>query len=328
MLIKGGMDMIPYIDLHCDTLMEAWLQKKQTILEFPEAMIDVKRLKQGGCKAQFFAIFMLTEDMKQKSGVLVDDDCYIAALRDIFLRSCGDDLAPAGSMEELRSNEAEGKISGILTLEDGRAVNGSLEKLEAFYQMGIRLISLTWNFENCFGYPNSGDSRIMERGLKPFGRDAVCRMQELGMLVDVSHLSDGGFRDVAVLAKKPFVASHSNCRALNPHSRSMTDEMIRTLADHGGVMGVNFAPGFLTADPASRVSRVEDLVRHVQHMVNVGGLEIAAVGSDLDGITGQLEIGSADNMPLLFDALDRAGFSDDAIEKIACLNAERVWMSL
>ena len=311
-----------YMDLHCDTLLKAWQHHKTNILEFPEAMIDLRRLKQGGCGVQFFAIFMLTEKMKQEDGVTADDETYIAGLREIFLNSCGDLLAPAGNLDDVRRNGE--KISGILTLEDGRVVDGSMENLERFYKMGIRLISLTWNYENCFGYPNSRDPAVMERGLKPFGREAVGRMNELGMLVDVSHLSDGGFWDVAETSKKPFVASHSNCRALNPSPRSMTDDMIRTLADHGGVMGVNFARLFLNQDPNNPVSRVEDLVRQLTHMIRVGGEGVAAIGSDLDGISGPLEIGSPDQMPLLFQALDRAGFTERQIENIAWNNTERV----
>ena len=101
-------------------------------------------------------------------------------------------------------------------------------------------------------------------------------MNELGMIVDVSHLSDGGFRDVAALCKKPFVASHSNCRSINPHPRSMTDEMIRTLADKGGVMGVNFGPEFLTGDVKAKESRTEALVAQLRHMMNVGGEDCPA----------------------------------------------------
>lgn len=311
-----------YMDLHCDTLSEAWLKKKKDILDFPEAMLDLRRLKQGGCGVQFFAIFMLTEQMKREAGVTADDETYIAGLAEIFRNSCGEQMAPAGNLADIARNGD--KISGILTLEDGRAVNGSMENLERFYRMGIRLITLTWNFENCFGYPNSRDPAVMERGLKPFGREAVARMNELGMLVDVSHLSDGGFWDVAQVSKKPFAASHSNCRALNPNPRSMTDHMIRTLADHGGVMGVNFERSFLTEDLHNPVSRVEDLVRQLTHMIQVGGEDIAAIGSDLDGIGGPLEIGSPAQMPLLFQALERAGFPERQIEKIAWGNAARV----
>ena len=312
--------MIPYVDFHCDTLMRAWQVQAKELSVLPEAMVDVERLEKAGCAAQFFAVFMMPQPAEPNS----DDDGYIDALLQIFRNSLGEKLALARNLQDYRRNREAGKISGFLTLEDGRAVGGSMERLERFYEEGIRLITLTWNYVNCFGSPNAADPAMMSQGLTVFGKDAVCRMQELGMLVDVSHLSDGGFWDVAKLCQKPFVASHSNCRALNPHPRSMTDEMIRALADRGGIMGVNFCPGFLGKDIDRTDSRVEDLVRHLRHMVNVGGLECAAVGSDLDGIEGELEIGSADQMPLLFQTMERAGFHESEIEQIAWKNAERV----
>lgn len=313
--------MVPYIDLHCDTLYEAWCKKRQNISDFPQAMVDVNRLQQGGCMAQFFAIFMLQEDDQEKYQTNISDDDYIASLREIFRNSS---TAFAGNLSEIQRNRQQGNLSGLLTLEDGRAVDGSMEKLEMFYEMGIRLISLTWNYANCFGFPNSFDPDAMAKGLTKFGKDAVVRMQELGMLVDVSHLSDGGFWDVAELCKKPFIASHSNCRSLSPHARNMTDEMIKTLADHGGIMGLNFCPEFLTSDITNKESRIEDMLRQLRHMVNIGGEDIAAIGTDLDGIDGRLEIGRAEDTPRLFEAMDRAGFSDRLIEKIAWKNAWRV----
>ena len=312
--------MIPYIDFHCDTLMRAWELQAAEISKLPDAMLDVERLKKSGCMAQFFAIFMMPQPVTPDA----DDDGYIEKLLDIFAASCHGALAPAKNLQEYRKNRTDGKISGFLTLEDGRAVNGSMEKLERFYQMGIRLITLTWNYVNCFGSPNSFDPAIMAQGLTPFGKDGVRRMQELGMLVDVSHLSDGGFWDVVDLTTEPFIASHSNCRALNPHPRSMTDEMIRTLADRGGIMGINFSPLFLRQDIHDPGSRIADMVRHLRHMVQVGGMECAAIGSDLDGIEGDLEIGSAGKMPLLFQAMEQAGFHEREIELIAWKNAERV----
>ncbi len=312
--------MIPYIDFHCDTLMRAWELGASSLNVLPEAMVDVERLEKSGCLAQFFAIFMMPHPVEPGS----DDDGYIEALLKIFHNSLDEKLAPARNLQDYRRNREEEKISGFLTLEDGRAVNGSMERLERFYEQGIRLITLTWNYVNCFGSPNSFDSAVMAQGLTPFGKDAVRRMQELGMLVDVSHLSDGGFWDVAELCREPFVASHSNCRALNPHPRSMSDEMIRALADQGGIMGVNFSPLFLRQDIHDPDSRIADMVRHLRHMVLVGGLECAAVGSDLDGICGDLEIGSADRMPLLFQAMEQAGFHESEIEQIAWKNAERV----
>lgn len=312
--------MIPYIDLHCDTLHRAWVLQAQDVTSLQGSMVDVERLEKGGCMAQFFSVFMVPQPIEPDS----DDDGYINALLEIFHASLSDKLALAKNLQDYRRNREAGKISGFLTLEDGRAVRGSMERLDRFYERGIRLITLTWNYANCFGSPNSFDAAVMEQGLTPFGKDAVRRMQELGMLVDVSHLSDGGFWDVVELCKEPFLASHSNCRALNPRPRSMSDEMIRVLADRGGVMGVNFCPYFLTADIYDRMSRVEDLVRQLRHMVNVGGIECPAIGSDLDGIEGEFELGSTDQMPLLFRAMERAGFHESEIERIAWKNAERI----
>lgn len=133
----------------------------------------------------------------------------------------------------------------MLTVEDGRMVNGSFDRLEQLAKTGVRAIALTWNFENCFGAPNSRDPKIMSKGLSAFGKEAIEAMNELGILVDVSHLSDGGFYDVAKISKKPFVATHSDCRALAAHPRNLTDDMIRLLAQKGGVSGINFAPAFL-----------------------------------------------------------------------------------
>lgn len=317
-----------YIDMHCDTLMTAWRKGAKTVYELEGTHADVKRLLAGGCKAQFFAIYMPSIDWVPKLGdQYPGDDGYIAALYELYqntVREHGDTVACAKTVAEIEANDAAGKLSAVLTMEDGRAVLGSMERLEKYYGMGVRALSLTWNHENCFGFPNSRDSAAMAKGLKPFGKDAIVRMNELGMVVDVSHLSDGGFWDVVELSRKPFVATHSNCRVLNPHPRSMTDEMIRALADKGGCMGVNFAPGFLTQDLEQKDSTIEMLVAHLRHMVNTGGIGCAAVGTDFDGIGGDLEINSADKMPQLFIALEKAGFSAGEIEKIACGNVERV----
>lgn len=203
-------------------------------------------------------------------------------------------------------------------------MDGRMENLDRFYGMGIRLISLTWNAPNCFGAPNGSTG-----GLTPFGREAVSHMNRLGMLVDVSHLSDRGFSEVAELCKregKPFVASHSNCRALTLHSRNLTDEMIRAVADCGGVIGVNFGPEFLEQGQPRfrRESRGAAIAAHLRHMIRVGGVGCAAIGTDFDGISGRLEIGSAERMPLLFEALEREGFTQDETEGIAFRNVERV----
>ena len=195
------------------------------------------------------------------------------------------------------------------------------------------LRNLTWNSRMAarnrpavkVRYPNSFEAKEMEKGLTEFGKEALPYMEDLGMLVDVSHLSDGGFWDVAHLSRRPFIAAHSNCRTLNPHPRSMTDEMIRVLADQGGVMGLNFCPAFLTGDVEQNNCSVDALADQLRHRINVGGLECAAIGTDFDGIGGDLEIPSADHMPIFFDALLRRGFTPYELDRICYLNVERVF---
>ena len=317
-----------YIDLHCDTLMEAFLAGKTDLGRLEKTSVDLERLKKGNCAAQFFAIFLPSMKFKEKLGDKIpDDETYIKALHGILMNTIDrypEDIAFAGNATQLAENQRAGKVSAFLTIEDGRSVNGDMANLERYYGMGVRLISLLWNHANCFGYPNSTDPEIMGRGLTDFGKDAVVRMNELGMLVDVSHLSDGGFWDVAEISRKPFVASHSNCRALGVHQRNLTDEMIRALADKGGVAGINFASQFLTKDVSCDLSRIEDLVAHACHLKNKGGIECVALGTDFDGISCRLEVTGPDQMYRLFDAMKKAGFTEGELEKFAYQNARRV----
>ncbi len=318
----------PYIDLHCDTLYHAFFRGEKSVTDLPSAMADVRKLTAGGCGAQLFAVFLPTyEDAAEEASRYPGDEAYIQALQDIFYRTLSENeeiLGRTESLSDFLRNRSEGKISAILSMEDGRAAAGRTENLERLYRMGIRVLGLLWNAPNCFGYPNSPDPEIMNRGLTDFGKEAIPYLESLGIGIDVSHLSDGGFWDVAALARKPFFATHSNCRALNPHPRSMTDEMIRALAEHGGVMGVNFYGAFLHADTERLDSTVDGIARQLRHRINAGGLECAAIGTDFDGIHGGLEIPDASRMPDLFEALADRGFTDNELEHITHLNAERV----
>lgn len=318
-----------FVDMHCDTLMQAHFSKTPSLSELPKAMVDVKRMKEGGALAQFFAIFLPPVGAEKMLGLdkpIVDEE-YIADLAQIFnqtMKDCADVIAPARNLNDILANEKNGKMSGILAIEDGRSVLGKLENIDRYYDMGVRYISLTWNHENCFGFPNSKDPEIMAKGLTPFGKEAVSYMFEKGILVDVSHLSDGGFKDVAALATKPFVATHSNLRSLSPHQRNLTDDMFKTLASKGGVAGINFGPEFLNADVTCKDSTVDLMSQHIRKMISIGGEEAVALGSDFDGIGGNLEINEISKMHLLFDRLAKDGLSQETIEKIAYKNVLRV----
>jgi membrane dipeptidase len=186
--------------------------------------------------------------------------------------------------------------------------------------LGVRLITLTWNFPNEIGFPNC-QNEYMNKGLTEFGKEVVYEMNKLGMVIDVSHLSDGGFYDVANLSSKPFVASHSNSRSIRSHTRNLTDDMIRTLAEKGGVTGINFCAAFLGS---SRDGRIDDMVEHIKHLRNIGGIDVIALGSDFDGIGNDVEIKDSSEMNKLAYELSKQGFNDDEIEKIFFKNALRV----
>lgn len=321
-----------YIDLHCDTLCMAFETKDKNIYDRPQFMVDINRLKKACAKAQFFAIYMPPQEWIHNIKAGCTDDEFIDDLYDTLCKAIAqhpDDIAWAKSAVDMENNCKNGKVSAFLTIEDGRSVNGNFEKFDKYYDMGVRLVSLTHNFENCFGYPNSTDSKIMSAGLKPFGREAVEYMNDKGIIIDVSHLSDGGFWDVMELSKKPIVASHSCARALTPHQRNLTDDMIKAMANKGGVCGINFCPVFVTDEDYTKCdymehSKLEDIVRHVMHLYNVGGSDFVAIGTDFDGIGGKLDIAGVQDMDKLFDALLKNGMNSTDVEKIAYKNAERL----
>lgn len=319
-----------FADLHCDTLLSVLTQNgvSPEHLWKNQGHLDLTRLLGAGAAIQFFAIFLPPIERLAAAGYSHEFTCVQDAcqLLDQALTLKPDSVRLALTAEDLHRNLHSGCASAIRTVEDGRLVDGSLHNLDRLFTMGIRLITLTWNYANCFGYPNSTSSAEMSRGLTDFGKEAVLHMNELGILVDVSHLSDGGFWDVQKIAKKPFIASHSNARALCPHPRNLTDDMIRALGNAGGVIGLNFCPSFLETAPEGETPRstIAALLRHARHLANVGGIDCVAIGSDFDGISGELEISGVQDMPNLLEQLATAGFTSGDIDKIALQNVTRV----
>ena len=316
------------IDMHCDTLMRAYFRDKDDLFTCPEFDLDISRMIESGMMAQFFAIFVpSTKEYARYEKEYKGDDEYIDKCASIFnhtVQKHADVLAKATSAKEILDNYAGHKVSAILTMEDGVAVQGDMNKLDYFHSLGVRALSLTWNYENCFGYPNSKDPEIMQKGLKDFGKEAVKHMQEIGMLVDVSHLSDGGFYDVYKLSKVPFIATHSNARALCNHSRNMTDDMILKLHEKGGVMGINICPDFLDDTPGNKDSKISRLCDMIEHEKEIAGIEVCAIGTDIDGTHGNFEMKGPCDSNKLFDELIRRGFSTSDIENIAYKNIIRV----
>lgn len=305
------------IDWHCDTILKLWRSEGKEALAENHLSIDLEKLRAGHSLAQFFAVFIDLKEHPQPFAAF-------HAMTDLFqqeLTKNSGQISLARSMAELQANRDAGRLSAFLTLEEGGALEGRMENLYQAHERGVRLITLTWNYPNEIGYPNH-EWTHQHQGLTGFGRDLVAEMNRLGMIVDVSHLSDQGFYDVAQFSDRPFVASHSNARTITGHSRNLTDEMIRLLAEKGGITGLNFCHAFLGDDPDT--SRIQDMVRHIRHIVKVGGIEAMALGTDFDGIKSQLEIEHMGQIGKLLQALEQSGFTGGEIERICWRNAWRV----
>lgn len=313
--------------MHCDTIWKLMdLDKRGDFME-NECSISIPGMKKAGTMAQLFACFTFVEDMAGNY-----DECYrhVREMIDYMEQQTAlfpEDIAQAYSYDDIKKNDAQGKISAILTVEEGGVLNGDMDRLEELYRRGIRLMTPLWNYENCIGYPNSRDTSVMERGLKPFGIETVKRMGELGMIVDVSHASDGTFYDILQYAKSPVVASHSNCRALCDHPRNLTDDMIRKLAETGGAAGLNFYGVFLGTKDASLI---EEMTAHVLHMIDCGGEDFPMIGTDFDGFDGisKLEIPKVEYMERLWDGLKKKGVSELQLDKLWSGNALRIFQLL
>ena len=333
------------IDMHCDTVFELFRRRNTKLkpdvfcAEMESAQnslhgdmdlgrnslcVDLGKMKKADSVAQFFACFIYMK-MFQGEGRFSRGYQYALDMIAFAKNEIGkypEEIALVKSYEEFLKCESLGKIAAFLTVEEGGVVEGDLNRLDRLYEEGIRLMTLLWNEENCMGYPNSRDGEVMKKGLKPFGIETVERMNELGMLIDVSHMSDGGFWDVLRYSKKPVVASHSNARTLCNHPRNLTDEMIRALSDHGGVAGLNLYPYFINENGKANI---DDLIRHIEHMFYVGGEDFVAIGADFDGFDeGELELQNIGEMRCLYDALKKRKFNDGQIEKFWNGNAMRV----
>ena len=334
--------MFPVIDMHCDTISCLNDFKEEQVpglhLRKNGMHIDLERMKKADYMCQSFALFTSLGEVRSRN---VSPFVHAQALSDTFDREIElnkDIIAPVTTATQIEENFSKGMMSALKTVEEGAVYEGDVSKLEYFYSKGVRKSTLTWNFENELAYPNPMinmgnhkyvcDAPDTVHGLKPAGFEMVHAMEDMGVVIDVSHLNDAGIWDIlkTVRPSTPVIASHSNARGLMNHLRNLTDDMIRAMADHGGITGINFLGGFLSPYGAeNKVSRIQDMVAHAKYICNVGGIDFIALGTDFDGIGGDLEVNGCGEMQKLAEALLDAGFSNDDVEKIFYRNALRVY---
>lgn len=302
-----------YFDGHCDTVLRCFLEGES--LQRCGGHLDLERLGRFDRAAQFFAIFA----DRKKVGQRTMPECF-QLLYETFQKEV--DAAPAlivhcRTGEEAQQAWADGKVAAFLSVEGAELLGCSLEGLEAAYQLGVRAVNLTWNYENALSGSNAEGAK---KGLTPLGRTFVTRMQELGMLVDVSHLSDPGFWDVMELAQKPVFASHSNARAVCGHKRNLTDEQFTAIIGNHGVAGINLCPAFLGEDPD-----VDTIAAHIDHWMALGGEKNISLGGDWDGITSTPRgIRGVEDLECLVERLLQLNYREQQVDDLCLNNLMRV----
>ena len=302
------------IDLHCDTIMQ--------LLDHPDSgdlyrntwKIDIEKLQKAHSKVQDFALFINLGETNDPYGRY--EEMRNLCTTQIYLY--GEHIQHVLSYQDVESVYESGKIGAFMSIEEGGVLGGDLDKLKQAYQDGVRLITLTWNYPNGLGEPHCGEQH---KKLTPKGIEFVEAMQDLGIIVDCSHLNDAGTEQLGDILDVPFVASHSNAREVTAHTRNLPDNLIKLIANKGGVIGLNFAQSFLGTSP---VSRIDDIVKHGLYLINKGGEDVVALGTDFDGIKPNTEIKDASEMYRLYDAFKEAGLSVEQCEKLFWKNADRL----
>lgn len=310
------------LDSHCDTPSQILKFNRDLSLDNNEGHVDFPKLSKAGVNASFFALYippqMDTEEAFSYAGAMLE------ATRKAILTN-SDRAAFAYSAAQARKNADKGLISIMLGLENASPIGTDIARFEWFREQGIRYITLCHNADNlvCDSAAGSGTNN----GLSSFGKRLVRRMNDEGVLVDCAHISDKSFYDVISLSTKPVVSTHSCCRALAGHRRNMSDDMIKALADNGGVIQINFYPVFLQdgcsdEGPSCPYTRIVD---HIDHAVELAGIDHVGIGSDFDGIDiAPYGMEDVSRLPLIFEEMRSRGYSEADIAKVAGENFLRV----
>ncbi len=347
---------VPVFDGHNDFLLrllkaperreQLWLQGTQ------EGQMDLPRMRAGGFAGGFFAIWVpspgpanladlevmmrnppfampLPEPVPQAEALQV----AMAEAGHLFWMERTGALSICRSVADIRAAMAAGRIAAILHMEGAEAIGPDLDALHLWHAMGLRSLGPVWSRPTAFGhgvpfaFPSAPDTG---EGLTPAGKDLIRECNRLKIMVDLSHLNEKGFDDVAALSDAPLVATHSNAHAVTPSSRNLTDRQLDLIRERDGMVGLNYAVGFLRADGIGAAFQGWDpVLRHLDHLIGRLGEDRVGLGSDFDGAEMPADLGDVAGLPRLIDALRAHGFGDELVQKIAWKNwlavLERSW---
>ena len=348
---EGGSASRHVIDLHCDTPMLFRDGGYDIGERNNRGEVDIPRMREGGMTAVFFSIYTSAVNNTELESVQEALEIIDSVHRQVS--RFPEHLTIALSADDIEQANRDGLIAVLLGVEGGHMINSSLGVLRSLWRLGARYLTLTHSRDTPWAGSSGSDDNV---GLSEFGREVVAELNRLGSMVDVSHVSDQTFWDVLEASAAPVIASHSSVRAICPHKRNMTDEMIRATAEKGGVVHINYYNSFLDSDYAKRSSQwsaqnpdagreeggdartraklaaigrpsLDQLLDHFEHAVRVGGVEAVGLGSDFDGVNGELPEGMEDISKVhnIAEGLSGRGFSEADIDKIMGLNSLRVF---
>jgi len=327
-------------DGHNDILLRLWMNGDAEGKGFVEGMdthIDANKAKAGGLAGGFFAIFTPQQNASGEAILGTDPitmataqhatDAMIATFQSLC-RAHPQIIRQCHNKEDIEAAMAAGIMAAVLHIEGAEAIAPDLSNLDHYYQQGLRSIGPVWSRSNAFGhgvpfdFPGSPDQGT---GLTQAGKNLIRACDEMGIMIDLSHLNEAGFWNIASLTSRPLIATHSNVHALSPSPRNLTDQQLAAIAESGGLVGLNFASGFLREDGEKTAdTALEVMIRHLDHLLDHLGEDGVALGSDFDGAVIPKAIGTAAGLPNLITAMTDAGYGKALITKICNQN----WLNM
>jgi membrane dipeptidase len=338
---------VPVFDGHNDTILKLQMAADHgEPLNFAENCspldIDLPKARAGNLAGGFFAMFTPSQFQKRDQDFDMHDPANFAAVdQSVALnftlamfarlrrlsRELPDDLAICSDATDIRSAMDTGKIAILPHIEGAACIDPDFNALEILHAAGLRSLGLVWSRPNGFGdgAPMEAQPTINPgKGLTPAGFELVRECNRLGVLVDLSHLTEAGFWDVAKTTTRPLIATHSNAHAVSPSARNLTDKQLTAVAESGGIVGLNFHVGFLREDCSDDADTpLLQMIRHLDHLISILGEDGVALGSDFDGCVIPQELGDASGLPKLIAAMRQSGYGEALIAKICHQN----WIS-
>lgn len=300
-----------FFDLHCDTLYRAITENGSIFKN--DYHLSVNRGLRFSPWMQCFAVW-IPDEVRGEQAINLVNRAYDLLKKETALHE--DKLIQCKSKEDILKSIDSNKCSAIFTIEGGGSLGGQLESLDKFKSMGVRMITLTWNGACEIG---DGVEVSQSKGFTSFGKSVIKRMEELDIVVDVSHASDKLFFDVAEESAKPIVASHSNSRTICRHKRNLTDEQFKFIRDSGGIVGLNFSDKFLNNDPEK--SSIEDIFLNAEYFLSLGGNKTVCIGSDFDGTDMPKGVCGIESIEDIAECFLKHNYSEELVNDILFKNA-------